>query len=136
MTLGFGIGGFSGCRSVGSSLFACAAWPSRIVISALISSPFELDAAGATMTVCLGSFGFGSWLRLLEGALGSARKPVGALDGTIPETGALEGRILGIGALDGVAGLIDGFAGALVGFAGVLDGCGSVFDGRILVGCG
>ena len=73
------------------------------------------------MTVCLGSFGFGSWLLLLEGALGSARKPVGALDGMIPETGAFDGRIL-VGVLDGVAGLIDGFAGALVGFAGVLDG--------------
>ena len=117
---GFGIGGFSGCRIAGSLLFDRAG-PSRIAIRSRICSPCELDAAGATMTVCLGSFGFGSWLLLLEGALGSARKPAGALDGMIPETGALDGRIL-VGALDGVAGLIDGFAGALVGFAGVLDG--------------
>jgi hypothetical protein len=100
-----GIGGFSGCRSVGSSLFACAAWPSRIVISALISSPFELDAAGATMTVCLGSFGFDPMLRLREGALGGARDgrilSTGALDGRIREIGALDGRILSTGALDG-----------------------------------
>ena len=109
-TFGFGIGGFSGCRIAGSSLFDCAG-PSRIAISALISSPCELDAAGVTFTVCLGSFGFGSLLLLRDGALGSAGRilsgvlvgrirGVGALDGRILE-GALVGRILGVGALDG-----------------------------------
>ena len=101
MTLGFGIGGFSGCRSAGSSLFARAG-PSRMAIRARISPPCELDAAGATFTVCLGSFGFGSLLRLLEGALGSSERilGVGALDGRILGIGALVGRIL-VGALDG-----------------------------------
>jgi hypothetical protein len=66
-----------------------------MVISALISSPCELDAAGATSTVCLGSFGFGSLLRLREGAF------EGACDGRIRATGALDGRIRATGALDG-----------------------------------
>jgi len=50
----------------------------------------------------LGSFGFGSLLRLLEGTLGSA--------GRILLVGALEGRILGVGALEGRI-----LEGALVG---------------------
>ena len=115
-TIGLGIGGFSGCRRVGSSLFARAG-PSRIAISALISSPCELDAAGATCTVCLGNFGFGSLLLLLEGTLGSA--------GRILLVGALEGRILGVGALDGRI-----LEGALVGR---ILGVGAL-DGRILAG--
>ena len=105
-----GKGGFSGCRIAGSSLFDRAG-PSRIAIRSRISSPCELDAAGATFTVCFGSFGFGSLLRLLEGALGSA--------GRILLVGALDGRILGVGALDGRI-----LEGALVGriLVGALDG--------------
>jgi hypothetical protein len=90
------IGGFSGCRSVGSLLFACAAWPSRIAISALISSPCELDAAGATCIVCFGNFGFifGSLLRLLEGTFGSGRILGGSFDSGRILEGTLGGRIL------------------------------------------
>ena len=77
-----------------------------MAIRARIPSPCELDAAGATFTVCLGSFGFGSLLRLREGAFEGARDgrifSTGALDGRIRETGALDGRTLTTGALDGI----------------------------------
>ena len=94
------IGGFVGR---GSALFALSG-PSRRAMMALISSPCELDDAGAILIVCLGN-GFGSLLRLLEGAF------EGALDGRILSTGALDGKILGVGALVGrilVAGALDG----------------------------
>ena len=77
-----------------------------MAIRARISSPCELDAVGATFTVCLGSFGFGPMLRLREGAFRGALDgrilSTGALDGRIRETGALDGRTLTTGALDGI----------------------------------